>query len=155
MQKLLASGDARCGTISRLRTLTNRAYGHIQSCSRAYTHTFWGERTMNTIPHTLFACVLVVAAGCATVKVPVSTGGSRADATVDMSFDYGMFEKPTIDWNQTGATASKRCGAWGYTGAESFGGAKETCLAFNGYGNCVRQRVTMTYQCTGTGAPAP
>ena len=109
-----------------------------------------GETMNAKLGITVIAFAIAVA-GCATPKVPVSTGGSRSDATVDMSFDYGMFEKPVINWNETAATASQRCGAWGYSGAQAFGGGKETCLAFNGYGNCVRQRVTMTYQCTGNG----
>ena len=89
--------------------------------------------------------------GCATVKVPQATGGSRADATVDLSFDFGMFEEPVVNWDQAADTARQRCSAWGYTDAEKFGGAKSECLQFNGYGSCTHTQVTMTYQCTGTG----
>lgn len=85
---------------------------------------------------------------------PVPTGGSRADATVDMSFEFGQFQKPVIEWNQAAVDAAKRCAVWGYTGAEAFGGQKNQCLQFGGVGGgCARMGVTMTYQCTGTGTP--
>ena len=36
----------------------------------------------------------VVLAGCATAKNWSATGGSRADATVKLSYEYWAFEKP-------------------------------------------------------------
>ena len=91
--------------------------------------------------------------GCATPVRPVATGGSRADATVDMSFEFGEMQKPIVDWNQAQVDAGKRCAVWGYTGAESFGGQKNQCLQAGGLSGCQRMGVTMTYQCTGTGTP--
>ena len=101
----------------------------------------------------LVIAVNLAACTTATVKVPQATGGSRADATVDMQFEYGVSEEPVINWDEANATARHRCEAWGYSDAEKFGGEKNQCLRFEQYGNCIRMAVTMTYQCTGTGAP--
>src|SRR6185437_824607 len=95
----------------------------------------------------LTAALLVTA--CATQKVLVPVGGSRADGTVNLSYEYGIFEAPHVDVAQAQATATARCTAWGYTGAEPFGGQMSKCEAFNGYGSCMRYLVTVTYQCTG------
>lgn len=105
------------------------------------------------------AIAVVLAAGlvsaCATPIRPVATGGSRADATVDMSFEFGEFQRPVIDWDQVAADAAKRCASWGYSGAQAFGGANTRCAAPGAYAGCSRQIVTMTYQCTGDGATGP
>jgi YecR-like lipoprotein len=104
---------------------------------------------------TLFARGLSVAAlfialsGCATEKYLQATGGSRSDGTVDMSYEYGIFEKPQLHLAEAAETARQRCAAWGYTGAEMFGGQKEECQVRDGYGNCLRFFVTISYQCTG------
>jgi hypothetical protein len=86
---------------------------------------------------------------CATVKIPVATGGSRAGGTIDLSFEFGLFEKPEVDWETAGQTAKSKCAAWGYKDAQAFGGANTQCVVHNSDGNCLRTRVTMTYQCTG------
>ena len=114
---------------------------------------------MTTQTHTgkLLVCATavlaaVLVAGCATQKELVPTGGSRADGTVNLSFEYGMFEKPVVNWNAAMDAATHRCSAWGYRSAEPFGGQTTRCEAVNGYGNCVRWLATVTYQCAG--APA-
>lgn len=91
---------------------------------------------------------LVNITGCATTKTLQATGGSRADGTVKMAYEYGQFEKPQPKWNQAKQSAQQRCKAWGYTRAEKFGGGLSKCVSRNGYG-CVKHRVTVTYQCTG------
>lgn len=63
----------------------------------------------------------LVLSGCATQKQMVPMGGSKADGTVRMGFDYGLFEKPVLDKNQAIAAAEQRCKAWGYSGTEPFG----------------------------------
>src|SRR3974390_811316 len=75
---------------------------------------------------TSMAISSILTAGCATQKQLVSTGGSRANGTVDLSFEYGMFEKPHWDWNQAHDEAAQRCAAWGYSGAERFGGTMKS-----------------------------
>jgi hypothetical protein len=87
--------------------------------------------------------------GCAVHKELVPTGGSRADGTVKLSFEYGLFEVPELDEQQGMNAAQKRCSAWGYTGAEPFGGAIKTCTNSSNSG-CNRWLVTIEYQCTGT-----
>ena len=99
---------------------------------------------------TLSFVTAIVFTGCAVVKVPQATGGSKSDGVIEMSFDYGLFEKPQVDWNQALVTAKHRCEAWGYQEAEAFGGATNKCEAYNAYGNCVHVLVTMKYQCTGS-----
>lgn len=89
--------------------------------------------------------------GCAAQKTMVPTGGSRADGTVKLSYEYGMFEAPKVDMAQGTVAANKRCGSWGYTGAEPFGGETRTCNSYGG-GGCNRWLVTVEFQCTG-GAP--
>lgn len=87
--------------------------------------------------------------GCATVKTLQPTGGSRADGTVELSYAFGMLEVPQVQWAQGDADAATRCAAWGYSGAERFGGEKRHCQQSDLYGNCTSVMVTITYQCTG------
>ena len=91
-----------------------------------------------------------VLSGCTSVKTLQATGGSRSDGVIELSYQYGMFEKPQVQWEQGLITATSRCEAWGYQGAEAFGGTTSQCQAYNGYGNCVRQHVTAKYQCLGS-----
>src|SRR5215469_6157064 len=86
---------------------------------------------------------------CATPVTPEPVGGSRADGTVKLSFEFGIFQRPVVDWNGALDRARQSCSAWGYTGAERFGGGMQQCEAVNGYGQCMRMLVTYTYQCTG------
>ena len=91
--------------------------------------------------------VLLVLAGCATPEIMQATGGSRADGTVDLSYEYGLFQKPVVDIASAQVPASNRCKAWGYTAAEPFGGQINHCHQFNGYGQCLDLLVTVKYQC--------
>jgi len=98
------------------------------------------------------ACFTIVAVscmgGCATQKVLVPTGGSRADATVDMSYDVAGLERAKMYPQQGIESARERCKAWGYADAQPFGGEVRTCNQPSQYG-CVAWHVTMKYQCTG------
>lgn len=85
---------------------------------------------------------------CTVKKTPIPTGGSKADGTLELSYEFGEFERPQIDWATANASAVQRCATWGYTGAEPFGGQRTTCTSPSGYG-CVRWLATVTYQCTG------
>ena len=91
--------------------------------------------------------------GCATSKNWSATGGSRADATVRLSYEYGAFEKPQTNETEAMNLAVARCKTWGYTGAEAFGGTTQQCNMPGGMGGCNRFLVTKEYQCTGTGTP--
>jgi len=99
----------------------------------------------------LFAALLATAVltGCAVQSQMVPTGGSRADGTVKLSYEFGSFQVPKVDEAQGLAAAKQRCAAWGYTGAEPFGGSTKTCVNAS-MGSCNAFRVTVEYQCTGT-----
>jgi hypothetical protein len=96
----------------------------------------------------------IVISGCATEETLVPTGGSRADGTVQLSYEYGLFQKPVVDMTQATQAAANSCATWGYTGAQPFGGQFNKCEVFNGYGNCLRMLVTVNFQCTGSPAAA-
>lgn len=82
---------------------------------------------------------------CATPKFPSAMGGSKADGSVTMGFNYNYMEKPVVDWNQTKLEAERKCKAWGYESAEAFGGQKTTC----NNRDCTDKYVAMDYQCLG------
>lgn len=90
--------------------------------------------------------------GCAVQKQLVPTGGSRADGTVKLSYEYGLFEQPVLDPQQGYRSAKQRCVAWGYADAEAFGGQITQCINFNQHG-CNRWMATMEFQCTGAYKP--
>lgn len=92
--------------------------------------------------------LLAMASGCATNITPQATGGSRSDGTIIMSYQFGGFQKPIVNWVAAQSTARHRCESWGYSGAEPFGGAQQQCVMWNGYG-CTRTQINMTYQCIG------
>lgn len=96
-----------------------------------------------------FLVASAVIAGCATQETLVPTGGNRAGGTVNLSYEYGLFQKPVVNMDQAARSAARTCAAWGYSGAQPFGGQINKCEEFNGYGSCIRTRVTVRYQCTG------
>ena len=109
---------------------------------------------MRTTPAIIGSALIALSiAACTTIIVPQATGGSRADGTVTMSYDFGAFEAPDVQWAPAQIEAVNRCEAWGYTDAEAFGGALNTCLLRDGFGGCNRTRVDMTYQCTSAEIP--
>lgn len=101
----------------------------------------------------LVGTAAMIVTACATNKTLVPIGGSRADGTVQLAFDYGMFEKPKVDYAAAQAAARQTCQAWGYRDAQPFGGGMNQCIATNQYG-CVQTRVIITYQCTSGTAPS-
>lgn len=92
---------------------------------------------------------LVLLSGCAVKKDWQPTGGSKSDGVVRMSYQVREMEKPVLDEEQAVALAAKRCIAWGYTGAEAFGGITSQCVQGGGFGGCGMRQVTKEYQCTG------
>ena len=59
-----------------------------------------------------------------------------------------MGSRKRTRWGDALNVAKKRCGAWGYVGAEALGSVFQSCHLANNYG-CTRYRETVTYQCTG------
>ncbi len=97
------------------------------------------------------ALTAAVIAGCTTVvhKKWSVVGGSKADATVRLAFEYAELEEPVTDELEAKNLAVQRCKAWGYKGANAFDSAMTSCVYGPGvWSNCGRYRVTMEYQCT-------
>lgn len=97
---------------------------------------------------------LAVISGCAVMKQWSATGGSRSDGVVRLSYETGEMEVPQLSEQQAIRLAAQRCRAWGYSGAEAFGGVTRQCNAGGGFSGCARWTVTKEYQCTGTGSQA-
>ena len=96
-------------------------------------------------------CMLLVIAlaACGEAhKVPVSIGGSRSDAIVEMGYETTIFETAVVDWNAAQRSATKSCQAWGFTGAEAFEGSRSECTFYAENGMCLASNVIRTYQCT-------
>ena len=101
------------------------------------------------------AAAAVLVSGCATTKNWSATGGSRSDAVVRLSYEYGALEKPQTNETEAVNLAISRCKTWGYTGAEAFGGITQVCNMPGGMGGCSRFMVTKEFQCTGLGNKEP
>jgi hypothetical protein len=92
-------------------------------------------------------CVLVSAliltTGCAAQKQWGSSGGSKADGTVKLSYQVDLFEIATVSDQQGLEMAEKRCTLWGYRGAEGFDFENKQCVN----SDCTSYTVTKEYQC--------
>ena len=97
----------------------------------------------------LMAVIAAVATGCATKKDFYATGGSRADGTVDMAYDFRPFETPVVSQQQAQSIAKSKCAVWGYRDAESFGGMTQNCYRRNEFGTCTAGQNIIKYQCIG------
>ena len=92
---------------------------------------------------------LIILSGCATVtKEMAATGGSKADGTIELSYEHSELESVTVDEKKAIETAKSRCKSWGYKNAEKFGGSKTTCIMRGGFSGCARSITTTQYQCT-------
>ncbi len=93
--------------------------------------------------------LIPIVSGCAN-HVPMdwqATGGSRGDGTVKLSIQYGINVDPQLNEQQGLDLAKQRCIAWGYQGAEAFGGVTKVCNQFDRYIGCLDNYVTKEYQC--------
>ena len=102
---------------------------------------------MNTFKYTATFFTLALLTACSTPKTPVTSGGSKADGLIVMSFESDLFEAPVVDWNTTKKTALKSCQAWGYRKTTAFGAIETRCVSRNGFGDCITNRTERTYQC--------
>ena len=96
----------------------------------------------------------VVITGCSSRKDFYATGGSRADGSIDMAYDFKPFETPIVDPAQAESIANKKCAVWGYERAEPFGGQTQNCQVRDGWGNCTAGQMIIKYQCIGNITPA-
>lgn len=93
-------------------------------------------------------CVLaaISLSGCGVMKTPLDIGGSKGDGTVILGANLDEFD--SVNWDGAQAKATKRCQAWGYSGAEAFEGIRERCIEPSGlFSGCARKEVSRTYQC--------
>lgn len=104
------------------------------------------------------AAALMLASGCAKPvdKMWQASGGSRADATVEVAFIYNPeLEIPRAKDEQALREAVKRCQAWGYADAEPFGMVIQKCQDFRpvpfGGMVCVSMMTSRKFQCLGRG----
>jgi len=93
----------------------------------------------------VFGSILLLSA-CSVQKTLTVYDGSKADGTLTLFYDYGAFERPTVNWEESKKRAIERCKNWGYNGAEFFTGTKR-CIK-DGIGGCDEWRVTYKCQCT-------
>jgi hypothetical protein len=110
-------------------------------------------RFLSSVLFVSSVCIGLASCATPTAKIPQATGGSRADGTIQMSYQFGRFEQPVVQWDLAQQTAQAKCRAWGYHSAEAFGGEQDHCQAVNGFGDCLSTLVTLAYQCTGSAAP--
>jgi hypothetical protein len=96
----------------------------------------------------LSICTVLISA-CSTKTPFYAMGGSRADGTVDMAYDFKPFETPIIDRNQAQSVAKVKCQVWGYKDAEAFGGRIQNCYVRNRFGTCTQGQIVEKYQCVG------
>ena len=101
--------------------------------------------------------VAVVAAavlsGCTAQVKGAPVGGSRADGTAALAYEYGMFGVPPVNYAEMQQQAKARCARWGCQHAERFGGQIRTCVA-QGSSGCLAWRVSIDYQCQTLRPPA-
>ncbi len=95
------------------------------------------------------ALTAMALSGCAVKKDWGTSGGSKSDGIVKLSYTYGMFESPQTDPQQALSKAINRCSRWGYSSAEPFDFASQSCQARDMNGNCTRMMVTREFQCLG------
>ena len=95
---------------------------------------------------TLILFCFVLLYGCKVNKYLYVTGGSKADGTLTMSYEYGAFEKPVIQWEEAKQRALQYCKSWGYSGFQFFDRGTQECISWGNSG-CNRWRVTFTCQC--------
>ena len=94
-----------------------------------------------------YLAILLILAGCSVDKQLAATGGSKADGTIELSYEIGAFQSAKIDWAKADSDATQRCAAWGDSSADRFGGERRQCNQPSNSG-CMGWLVTVNYQCT-------
>lgn len=90
---------------------------------------------------------LILINGCAVHKEWGTSGGSKADGIVELSFTLGSFEKPEIDNEKGVQKAIKMCQTWGYNDAQEFDFINRVCNARDFSGSCTSTLITKKFQC--------
>ena len=93
--------------------------------------------------------LLVLAlASCAQQLLPLRTvGGSKADGTIVMAIEYGLFDNVKVDVAETQKKAIQTCKNWGYSNVRFFDEGYKRCLQPDPNLGCVRWREEYQAQC--------
>ena len=134
-----------------VRKSPSRALPVSPDGKKGYTHCSFGNRG-TWMKVFLIIVVALVMTGCVTTKQWSAVGGSRGDGVVRLAYEVSAFEQARVSDEQGVNLAAQRCLAWGYSGAEAFGGTTRQCSQPAGFGGCNAWTVTKEYQCTGSGA---
>jgi hypothetical protein len=93
--------------------------------------------------------IILILSGCSVIKIPTTTGGSKADGFITMTYTVGSFERAQINWSDVRMRAIKRCQNWGYTAAESYAGSTKRCIYSSPQYGCQQMEISIKYQCIG------
>lgn len=91
---------------------------------------------------------MLILSSCKAHKYLAISDGSKADGTLTLMYEYGVFEKPILHWEEAKKSAIEKCKSWGFNGAEFFDVGTSVCISYNSARQCVRYRVTYKCQCT-------
>jgi hypothetical protein len=95
----------------------------------------------------IISTVILALTGCAVVKVPRASGGSKSDGIVELSYSYGSIEFPKVDYSQADKEAANACMIWGYDNASPLAGKTQQCHSWDQWGGCASATITIKYQC--------
>ncbi|BCG09002.1 MULTISPECIES: YecR family lipoprotein [Buttiauxella] len=100
------------------------------------------------IVYLVLATVLLT--GCTINKTPQPVKGSEVAGVVRLGFDLAPLQNGKVDTYIAQSAASHQCQQWGYVSAFPYGEPIKTCSVRSG-ALCLNQKVTLEYQCRGTG----
>jgi hypothetical protein len=91
--------------------------------------------------------MILFVSGCAVVKTPTISGVDQDNGQIKMSYNYGLFERPDVKWNETLDSASAQCKNWGYIDAQQSTSPQTRCTKEDQRGNCISWQVDSLYKC--------
>lgn len=95
----------------------------------------------------LIILLTLLVSACATVKIPLPDTGNKDEGRVNLTYSYGLFEKPKVNWDQALVAATGQCKQWGYSPASKTSGPVDECIKIDQNNNCIQHLVTTSYQC--------
>lgn len=95
----------------------------------------------------LLLAPLLALSACAVVKVPEISSINQDAGKIAVAYDYGLFQKPEVNWGNTLATASAQCKAWHYQDAVQSVAPQTDCVQNDQNGRCNSWKVQALYDC--------
>lgn len=95
----------------------------------------------------LIILLTLLVSACATIKTPLPDTGNKDEGRVNLTYSYGLFEKPQVNWDQALVAATGQCKQWGYSPASKASGPIDECIRRDQNNNCIQHLVTTSYQC--------